>query len=138
MASHELAVEPEVSGIPRLIDWVEGCCGQEGVAADVTFKMTLAIEEAVMNVIGHAFAGRAPPHEMRLRLDITAESVIAELIDNGDAFDPTAAPEPDLSLPLDERRIGGLGIHLMRHMMDQLHYSRSDGNNYLRLEKTRR
>jgi len=59
------------------------------------------------------------------------------VIDNGHPFDPTAAPEPDLSLPLERRRPGGLGIHLMRSMMDRVHYRRSDGSNILRLEKAR-
>ena len=138
MASHELCVEPQVSEIPRLIDWVEACCGADGLADDLTFKIALALEEAVMNVITHAFAGLPPPHLIRVRLDIAAESFTAEVIDNGHPFDPTVAPDPDLSLPLEQRNPGGLGIHLMRSIMDRIHYRRSDGNNLLRLEKARR
>ena len=138
MAAHELRVAPQVSEIARLIDWVEGCCGADGLADDATFKIALAVEESVMNVISHAFAGLPPPHLIRVRLDITAEMFAAEIIDNGHPFDPTTAPEPDLSLPLERRHPGGLGIHLIRSMMDRIHYRRSDGNNLLRLEKARR
>jgi anti-sigma regulatory factor (Ser/Thr protein kinase) len=138
MASHELCVESQVSEIPRLVDWVKACCGAEGLADDTSFKIALALEEAVMNVISHAFAGLPPPHLIRVRLDIAAERLTAEVIDNGRPFDPTAAPSPDLSLPLDRRHPGGLGIHLMRTMMDRVQYRRSDGNNLLRLEKARR
>ena len=138
MASHELSVKPQVGEVPRLIDWVGSCCAAEGLAEDLTFKMTLALEEAVVNVITHAFEGLPPPHSITVRLDVTAASITAELIDNGQFFDPTSAPDPDVSLPLEERRVGGLGIHLMRSMMDRMHYHRSDGNNILRLEKARR
>lgn len=138
MASHQLDVTPQVGEVPRLIDWIGSCCAADGLAEDVTFPMTLAIEEAVVNVINHAFVGLPPPHSIKLRLDVTAASVTAEITDNGRFFDPTAAPNPDLSLPLEERHPGGLGIHLMRSMMDRLHYRRSAGNNILRLEKARR
>ena len=90
-----------------------------------------------MNVIDHAFTGRAAPHLITVRLDIAAETFAAEVTDNGHPFDPTAAPDPDLSLPLEQRDPGGLGIHLMRQMMDRLHYQRRDGRNILRLEKAR-
>ena len=138
MTSYELDVEPQVGEVPRLIDWVGNCCAAEGLAEDLTFKLTLALEEAVANVIAHAFPGLPPPHSIKVRLDITAQSVSAEIIDNGRPFDPTAAPDPDLSLPLERRCPGGLGIHLMRGMMDRLDYRRSDGSNVLRLEKARR
>ncbi len=138
MASHELCLEPRVSEIPRLIDWLEACCGADGLADDVTLQIALALEEAVLNVIVHAFAGLPPPYLIRVRLDITGDSFAAEIIDNGRPFDPTSAPDPDLLLPLERRHPGGLGIHLMRNMMDRIHYRRSDGNNILRLEKARR
>src|SRR5271170_3049025 len=135
MASHELCVQPQVSEIPHLIDWIESCCGDQNIGHDAAFKMTLALEEAVMNVISHAFEGRPPPHLITVRLDVTNGLIAAEVIDNGHPFDPTAAPDPNLSMPLDERNPGGLGIHLMRSMMDRLDYRRSNGNNVLRLEK---
>jgi anti-sigma regulatory factor (Ser/Thr protein kinase) len=136
MALHELFVEPQVSEIARLINWVDAACRADGVPDDTRVKLMLAVEEAVMNVMVHAFAGLPPPHTIKVRLDI-AEAFAAEVIDNGHPFDPTSAPTPDLSLPPDQRRPGGLGIHLMRGMMDHIRYRRSDGHNILRLEKTR-
>ncbi len=137
MALHQLDVKPQVSEVARLNEWIGSRCAAEGLADDVTFKMTLAIEEAVVNVISHAFEGLPPPHSIRVRLDIAAQSITAEIIDNGRPFDPTAAPDPDLSLPLEARHPGGLGIRLMRGMMDRLRYRRGDGNNILLLEKAR-
>lgn len=135
MASHELCFPPQVSEIPRLIDWVEACCAAEGIADQVGFRLALAIEEAATNVIAHAFAGIPPPHLITVRLDITPQLLVAEIIDNGRPFDPTSVPPPDLTLPLEQRMPGGLGIHLMRSMVDRLQYRRSSGRNRLRLEK---
>jgi len=137
MASHELDVKPEVGEVARLIEWIDARCAAQGLAEDLKFKLTLAIEEAVVNVITHAFDGLPPPHSITVRLDIAAASVTAEIIDNGRSFDPTSAPDPDLSLPIEQRHPGGLGIHLMRRMMDRVRYSRSSGRNILRLEKVR-
>ncbi len=137
MASYELCFPPQVSEIPRLIDWVEACCGTEMIGNQVSFRLALAIEEAVTNVIGHAFAGLNPPHLITVRLDITPRLFVAEIIDNGQPFDPTSVPPPDLTLPIEQRKPGGLGIHLMRSMVDRLHYRRSGGRNRLRLEKAR-
>jgi anti-sigma regulatory factor (Ser/Thr protein kinase) len=137
MASHELNVEPQVSEIPRLLDWVETCCGSDGLADELRYKVMLALEEAVTNVINHAFADVPPPHRIRVRIDITDALFAAEVIDNGRVFDPTSAPDPDLTLPLEQRTPGGLGIHLMRNVMDRLHYKHETGSNTLRLEKAR-
>ncbi len=138
MPGHELCVEPQADAIGRLIAWVQVCCRTDGVADDDAFAMMLALEEAVANVIAHGFAAVPPPHRITVRLDISAQSCIAEVIDNGRPFDPTAAPGPDPSLPLEQREPGGLGILLMRRMVDRLEYRRGDGGNVLRLEKARR
>lgn len=137
MAADELALQPQISEIPRLIDWVEACCRAAGIDDELRFKMALVLEEAVANVVAHAFAGLPRPHLIRVRLDITERLISAEVSDNGHPFDPTGAPGPDLTLPLERRDPGGLGIHLMRSMMDRLQYRRDAGSNILHLEKRR-
>ncbi|HEV2336345.1 MAG TPA: ATP-binding protein [Stellaceae bacterium] len=138
MASHHLDVKPQVGEVARLIEWIGSCCAADGLTEEATFKMTLAVEEAVANAISHAFAGLPPPHSITVRLDIAAQSIAAEIIDNGRPFDPTEAADPDLSAPLVARDPGGLGIHLMRRMVDRLSYRRGEGKNILRLETARR
>jgi sigma-B regulation protein RsbU (phosphoserine phosphatase) len=137
MAGHRLSLNPDVGEIPRLIDWVKHCCGEAGVASDLSFRLSLALDEAVTNVIGHAFAGQAPPHRIEIELDIADASVVATVTDNGRAFDPSIAPEPDVSLPLEQRDPGGLGILLIHRMVDRVAYRRVGGENQLRLEKSR-
>jgi serine/threonine-protein kinase RsbW len=137
MASHEISVEPDISAVAPLVEWIEGRCRENGLADDITFKMALILEEAVTNVINHAFADLPPPHMIRVRLDIAIERIIAEVVDNGHPFDPLARPNPELSRSIEERQPGGLGILLMRRMTDRIEYRRSNGDNRLVLEKAR-
>lgn len=137
MVEYSLDVAPDIAEIPQLIDWVENCCSKGGVDGDTPFKLTLALEEAVANVINHAFADRPPPHRIAVELTIDGDRVGALVIDNGRPFDPTAAQEPDRTTPLESRDVGGLGIHLIRRSMDRVEYRRVDGENRLRLEKVR-
>ena len=137
MPRHDLALAPDIAEIPRLIEWVASCCGAAGVTGDLALKLALVLEEAVMNVISHAFAGRRPPHTIRVSLEVGTAIIAAEITDNGRPFDPSTAPPPDLSAPLEQRDPGGLGIHLIRTMMDRVDYRRAAGQNILWLEKAR-
>lgn len=78
-----------------------------------------------------------PRIRSRFELDIAAQSIAAEIIDDGRPFDPTEAADPDLSKYLEARDPGGLGILLMRRMVDRLSYRRGEGKNILRLETVR-
>ena len=137
MPEYRLDVAPDIAEIPHLLDWVEACCAECRVEGDTPFKLALVLEEAVANVINHAFAGASAPPRIAVELAIEDDDVTAEVIDNGRPFDPTAAPEPDRASPLESRDVGGLGIHLIRKMMDRVQYRRAGGENRLRLEKTR-
>lgn len=138
MATHRLSVAPDIAEIPRLLDWVESCCGDAGIDGDIPFKLSLALDEAVTNVIHNAFDGLPPPHRIEVELVIEPDGVTAMVIDNGHAFDPLTAPAPpEADIPLADRLPGGFGIHLIRRMMDRVDYHRADGENRLRLEKGR-
>jgi anti-sigma regulatory factor (Ser/Thr protein kinase) len=137
MPHYRIALAPDIDEIPRLIDWVETCCGEAGVGGEAVFKLALALEEAAANVIRHAFSEMPAPHRIAVELAIAPDRVSAEVIDNGQAFDPSGAPEPNRNLPLEERDPGGLGIHLIRRMMDRVDYRRVAGENRLRIEKAR-
>ena len=104
----------------------------------IVVRLMLAIEEAATNVVSYAFAEVPPPHRFRVRLDIDDKRCAAELADNGRPFDPSAAPPPDLTGPIEERDPGGLGIHLIRNMADRVEYRRENGQNRLRIETARR
>jgi serine/threonine-protein kinase RsbW len=138
MAEHRLSLAPDIAEIARLLDWIEARCSEAEVGSDAAFKLALALEEAVANVIHHAFGGTPPPHRVAVTLTIGSDRVTAEVVDNGGPFDPSAAPGPEMDVPLEQRDPGGLGIHLIRTMMDRVDYRRIAGENRLLLEKMRK
>ena len=99
-------------------------------------SLNLALEEAVSNVMLYAY-----PAGSEGRVDI--ETVIRDdridfrVIDSGVPFDPTAASDPDLAVDLKDRPIGGLGIYLVKRIMDEVSYTRQDGKNILSMTKKR-
>ncbi len=113
---------------------VEAFLRGHGVAGHPIHHMVLALDELLTNIISYGY-GDQDEHTIRLILAVRPGVVDIELIDDGKPFNPLAAPVPDTSAPLHERRIGGLGIHFVRKTMDAAAYERRDGNNILHLSK---
>lgn len=124
----------DLSEISRLNEFVEQIGEEFSLAPDVTFNLNLVLEEAVVNIINYAY-----PKELHETIYLSARlgdgSVVFMLTDTGKAFDPTLAPEADITLSAEERSIGGLGIFLIRQIMNEVRYERIDGKNVLTLEK---
>ena len=96
--------------------------------------MLQAVDEAVTNIIVHGYAGR--PGTIEVRVKRAGDSLIVRLRDQAPRFDPTTVPPPDLTLPLEKRRPGGLGVHLIRQFVDQVRYHTApQGGNELTLVK---
>ena len=104
------------------------------LASDWVFNLNLVLEEAVSNVILYGY-----PKEKQQEIVLTAnksdKNLIFVLSDTGKEFDPTQAPDADVTLSAEERQIGGLGIFLFRQIMDEVKYQRIDGKNTLTLIK---
>ncbi len=129
----ELSLFAGPEAAARALDFVADICRQWRIDADACFDIQLAVDEAVSNVVAHSYGSRSGPITLRVQQD--GRDVIIELVDEGTPFDPAAAPDPDLTGSLEERRIGGLGIYFMRKMMDELSYQRDDQRNVLRMIK---
>lgn len=124
----------EISEVSKLNDFIEEIGREFAIAPDVLFNLNLVLEEAVVNVINYAYPEEE--HEfIYLSASMHEGSIVLVLTDTGKAFDPTAAPEADITLSADERQIGGLGIFLIRQIMNEVKYERIDGKNILTLEK---
>ncbi len=100
---------------------------------EVVNAADLALEEHLTNLISYGFEDNQA-HEIKVRFSVGAD-LILEVEDDGRAFNPLKWPEPDTSLPLERRPIGGLGIHLMRRFMDDLEYHSEGGKNRLCMRK---
>lgn len=102
------------------------------------YNIQLAADEAASNVIEHAYEG-VNDGVLELSCGVKGDTITIILVDYGESFDPSQIPLPDLKADLSERKIGGLGIFLMRKLMDEVHYeSRADKTNILTMTKRRR
>jgi len=133
-AMAEIILRTELSELAALAAFVERFAAAESLPAEVAFQLHLVLEELVTNAVSHGQPAGAGG-TIRLRLERAGDVVEADLVDQGVAFDPRTLPAPDLDAPLEERRIGGLGVFLVRHFVDELDYRREDGRNHLRLRK---
>ena len=102
-------------------------------AAD--YFASLVIEELVTNCIKYGY-GDTNEHNIEIELKYVAAGLTVTVTDDGQRFNPLELPEPDVNLPVEERSIGGLGIHLLRKMSDRIDYSWENGHNRLTLHKT--
>jgi sigma-B regulation protein RsbU (phosphoserine phosphatase) len=96
--------------------------------------LNLALEEILTNVISYAYAD-SREHEITVRLSAGRGEIRAEVEDDGQPFNPLKTPEPDMTQLIEERRVGGLGIHLVRKLMDGLEYRRQEHHNVLVMRK---
>lgn len=124
----------DISEISKLNGFVEDIGNELSLSPDIIFNLNLVLEEAVVNVINYAYPKEE--HEfIYLSARMHEGSIVLVLTDTGKEFDPTLAPEVDITLSVDERPIGGLGIFLIRQIMNEVRYERIDGKNILTLEK---
>lgn len=126
-------LENSMEEIQKLHPFVLDCISKYGLPAGWEMRLNLALEEAVANVILYAFDDTAR-HEICVDANRANDSFMLVVIDAGRAFNPLAeAPETDVTLNAEERKIGGLGIHLIRNLADDVIYSRENGLNKLKL-----
>ncbi len=104
------------------------------IAPAVGMTLNLVLEEAFTNVVNYAFDDNLE-HPIEIVFEMQENILSICLIDDGKAYDPTQNATPDLSLSVEERAIGGLGVHLMKTMMDEVAYVRKAGKNRLLMRK---
>ena len=121
-----LIMRNDIQQIPTLSEWMETI----GIPEELNMPMNLALEEIVSNVMLYAYPGKSG----QVLVEYTAPLVFT-ITDSGVPFDPTQKEEVDTTLSAEEREIGGLGIHLVRQIMDEVHYERVDDKNVLTLIK---
>jgi anti-sigma regulatory factor (Ser/Thr protein kinase) len=118
------------------LDRIEAGCRAAGLDEPTALEVRLVAEEVLTNIAKYAFDPGATP-VAEVVLSVTGAEAILEFRDAGRPFDPLAQPPPDLDVPLEERSIGGLGLPLVRALVDEARYVREGPTNVLRLVKRR-
>lgn len=118
------------AGLAQLSERAGQALAEAAVDAKTAYAVQVVIEELVSNIIRHGQGGDAGPDgDIQVLMAIDSAAVQLHLADSGPAFDPAAAPEPELDVPLEARQVGGLGLHLVRSMTEHLTYERVNGQN---------
>jgi serine/threonine-protein kinase RsbW len=130
LSGREFTLNGNLNELGHLVEEVARFCRENELAGDIEFDLNLAMEELFTNAVRHGGCEGAKD-VVRVRLEPLGEGVRAEFCDRGREFDPTGAPEPDVTAPLSERPVGGLGLHLVRRIMRDIEYRRADGWNRL-------
>ena len=124
-----LVMRNDIQQIPTLAEWIE----MIGLPQELNMPVNLALEEAVSNVMLYAYPGKSG--QVLVEAEKNAKQIIFTITDSGIPFDPTQQQEADITLSVEERAIGGLGIHLVRQLMDDIRYERKENKNILTLTK---
>lgn len=132
--SLSLHVRNSVDAISPASQAAEAWLEEQKTPPEATFLVSLAIEELVTNCIKYGYDD-TNEHIIDILLFLSDHKLTMTVIDDGHPFDPLAAPPPDLSLAIEDRPIGGLGIHMLRELADEMTYERKEGTNRLTLTK---
>ena len=130
----ELVLANRPSEIVRFQDLLESLASEHAIPPKALHEVQLAVEEHLANILNHAFTDQQE-HQILVRLEVETDILRIEVKDDGRPFNPLEHPKPDLALPVDQRPIGGLGIHMMRKSVDQIEYRRANGKNILAILK---
>ena len=128
--SLSIVLNSELSEVPRVAARVEAFCRAWDIPGRIAYRFSLALEEALTNVISYAFSD-GHRHEIAVQIECRNGGLAATVSDDGEPFDPLAQPPPDIHAAVEDRKVGGLGIHLLRSLMDKVEYRRADGRNHL-------
>ena len=133
----ELTVTNRPGDLERVVHAVDHLGAAHGVPPAIVADVNVVLDEVLSNIIRHGYADEAV-HEIRVRLAAAPESLDVDVEDDGIAFDPTTAPAVPPAGNVQEREAGGLGLHFVHHLMDEVRYVRSGARNRLHLSKSLR
>jgi len=127
-----LVLPANIESLPRFIASAVEAAGSAGIEPEKMFNIELAVEETLVNIISHAYDGTE--EDIRLRCGADSRHLfVIEITDRGRAFDVTTAAAPELKDDVETRKVGGLGVHLVRSLVDEVAYRREGTKNIVEL-----
>jgi serine/threonine-protein kinase RsbW len=131
-SAKRLLLHRDLAELERLAIWLEGWAMRD-LSPELSFAIQVCLEEAVANIIMYS-ATTDDRLEIVIKVERRNQSLVAQIEDNGSAFDPTQVPRPPIPTSLAEAKVGNLGIHLMRSFASDMHYERRDSRNRLTMQ----
>ncbi|MBN2733522.1 MAG: ATP-binding protein [Methanomicrobiaceae archaeon] len=133
MSNLDIVIPAKPDKIEKLASEVDKILSQNNFSKEIIFNVQLSLEEVIVNIINHGYRGK--DGLIGIRLEASLQNVSIEISDSAPAFNPLLIPKPDITSDIDERSIGGLGIYLVREVMDEVSYQYKNNKNILTLIK---
>ncbi len=129
----EITLEADIHNIPKVTEWINGELEQLGCSMKAQIQIDVALDELLCNIAYYAY----PQKTGTFTVGFDCADGVAEITfsDSGIPYNPLEKPDPDITLPAEERKEGGLGIFLVKKTMDAMEYERRDGQNILKIRK---
>ena len=129
-----IVLDNDLSEIAKLQREVENLGQNCSLSSKTLFEVNLILEEVLANIISYAYADNQR-HEIVVRADLGNSELVIEVEDDGRPFNPLQSPPPELEQPLEQRKVGGLGLHLVRELTSSIEYTRREEKNHLIMRK---
>jgi len=130
-----LVIPAKLENLEKMFVFLREAAKAKGFDDKEVNRLQLACEEALVNVISYAYPeGNG---DIEIRCESQSNGLEVKIIDSGIAFDPLSLADPDINAPLEQRKIGGLGVFLIKKIMDKVYYERAGNQNILTLFKTK-
>jgi anti-sigma regulatory factor (Ser/Thr protein kinase) len=136
MNMKELDILAVKENLPEVLAFIDSQLEELNCGIKIITQVDVAVEEIFVNISSYAYNPETGPATIRAEITEEPLSVIISFIDNGKQYDPLAKPDPNVKIPLKERKKGGLGIFMVKKTMDDVSYEYKDGQNILTIIKT--
>lgn len=130
-AGQSIQAVPDLECIPQICEFLEQVLENQGAPMKVLTQVNIAADEILSNIVRYSGATA-----VQVDCEMMDGRTVIRFMDDGDPYDPTAQPDPDITLSAEDREIGGLGIFMVKNIMDRVSYEYTDGRNILTIEKS--
>lgn len=136
MLKSHLTIKNQLPELEKLAEFIDSLAVEWQLEDETRFHLNMVLEEVVSNIIFYGYDDKNQEDTIGFDLEKNGESVVITVTDRAKSFNPLQVPLPDdLDKPLEERKVGGLGILFIRTLMDDISYERAEGKNILTLTK---
>lgn len=133
--SKHFVIENQIGELTAMAEKIKQLAREWELPQALAVNIDLVIEEALSNIIFYAFTDNTK-HQIHVSISLNQQMLTIKITDDGIAFNPLSEKQPDISLPAEQRPVGGLGIFLISQIMDKMHYTRYKNQNVLTLNKS--
>lgn len=131
----EIKVQASIDNLDAVNEMIDGVLDENGCNMKIKMQIDISVEELFVNIASYAYGDGMGEATVSIDVLDDPRRAVISFMDSGEPFDPLAKPDPDITLGVEERKIGGLGIYMVKKSMDDVKYEYKDGLNILKIVK---